>query len=84
MGQVIRYRHNVTSDRLHRVVIVDGKIPMSVEQCNLDQMGLSRVLRETDALRMAAEEPDKLCGHCWATKTDVESGEVTETNEAES
>jgi len=64
MSNFYRYYVNPNTGEIHRVVISDEGRYVD-ERCGFDAMADEHEIEETEANRIASEEADRRCGHCF-------------------
>ena len=69
------YALNPNSGKVHLVAVTRGRIALSGEQCQVDDMSdPPRLISDDEAWAAFRERPESWCGHCTAPPADIEGG----------
>ena len=73
----LQYALNEDSGEVHLVTVARGRVRMSGEQCNIDDMAQPlRLISADEAWAAFRERPESWCGHCAVPPSDIEGAPV--------
>ena len=69
----LQYARNEDSGEVHLVTVARGRVRMSGERCQVDDMAHPlRLISDDEAWAAFRERPASWCGHCTVPPADIE------------